>query len=455
MDKTERVLHEKYNEIEQEAQVRTHELVGANAALRAEIERLKQAEEAHRFIADAIEIVATSPDYQLTIQNLARIAVPTLGEWCAVYMLERDQQIRRLAVAGTLVPHRAINGIDAILQLDAAAPLGPARVIRTGEQESADTITDELLGHLGITSEHLAALPGEGSASYICVPLPARGRCIGAIAFILKRPLVELDIALTRHLTRSAGLVIESARLLREAQDANRLKDEFVAMVSHELRTPLTPILGCVHLLRTAKLTDVTSARALDMIERNAQAQVQIVEDLLDLSRVVAGKLHLTLQAVQIVPVIEAAIDSVRAVADSKTIRIIRNIDAQHGVMDGDKDRLQQIFWNLLSNAVKFTPAGGRIVVSARPVDGHVKIDIADTGIGIAPEFLPYVFDRYRQAETLDTGMRSGLGLGLAIVRHLVELHNGYIDVASPGIGQGTVFTVRLPLQAQKAAHTR
>jgi signal transduction histidine kinase len=347
MDKTEQVLRQKYDEIEQEAQARNHELAAANAALRCEIERLMRAEEAHLFIADAIEIVATSLDYQLTVQTLARIAVPKLGDWCAVYMLESDQQIRRLAVASNLGPHCATDTLAAIFQVDAAAPLGPARVIRTGEQESADKITDELMDFLGVSSGQIAALPGEGPASYICVPLPARGRSIGAIAFVLKRPLAETDIALARHLTRSAGLVIENARLLREAQDANRLKDEFVAMVSHELRTPLTPILGCVHLLRTAKLTDATSARALEMIERNAQTQVQIVEDLLDLSRVVAGKLRLTFQTVDIVPVIEAAIDSVRGGADLKTIQIDKNIEVPHGAMDGDKDRLQQIFWNL------------------------------------------------------------------------------------------------------------
>lgn len=241
--------------------------------------------------------------------------------------------------------------------------------------------------------------------------------------------------------------------LYREAQEANRLKDEFVAMVSHELRTPLTPILGCVHLLRTAKLTEATFARALEMIERNAQAQVQIVDDLLDVSRIVAGKLHLTVRSIEIVPVVDAAIDSVRALADFKNLEIGKDIEEVRSPVDGDRDRLQQVVWNLLTNAVKFTRPPGRITVSVKPIDDYVRIQVADTGIGIAPDFLPYIFDRFRQADSPDTLARSGLGLGLAIVRHIVELHNGSIEAASPGVGQGAVFTLRLPLQARKAAH--
>src|SRR5262245_44103538 len=198
-------------------------------------------------------------------------------------------------------------------------------------------------------------------------------------------------------------------------------------MVSHELRTPLTPILGCIHLLRTTKLTDSNFERALEMIERNAQAQVQIVEDLLDVSRIIAGKLYLEMQSVHVTSVVETAIESVRASAEAKNITVIKSFEDVLQPIDGDPNRLQQIVWNLLSNAIKFTPPGGRIEISVRADGDGVHIQVLDTGVGISTEFLPHIFDRFSQAEEQASKMRSGLGLGLAIVRHLVELHHGSI----------------------------
>ena len=223
-------------------------------------------------------------------------------------------------------------------------------------------------------------------------------------------------------------------------------------MVSHELRTPLTPMLGCIHLLRTAKLSQANFDRALEMIERNAQTQVQIVEDLLDASRIVAGKLHLVLKSVQVTPVLEAAVASVRASAEGKGLKIVTAFEEIHQPIDGDAHRLQQIMRHLLSNAVKFTPPEGRIEVSARSDHQQVVIQVTDTGIGIPADLLPHIFDRFRQAEAGDSKTRSGLGLGLAIVRHLVELHNGSIEVASAGRGLGAVFTLTFPFAARKAA---
>jgi signal transduction histidine kinase len=222
-------------------------------------------------------------------------------------------------------------------------------------------------------------------------------------------------------------------------------------MVSHELRTPLTPILGCVHLLRTAKLTSANLDRALDLIERNAQTQVQIVEDLLDVSRIVAGKLHLTMKSTSVIPVVEAAIETIRSAADTKQIQIVTDFDDVQNPIEGDPHRLQQIIWNLLSNAVKFTPADGRVEISVRSDGTHLRIQVTDTGVGMPAEFLPHVFDRFRQAENT-ARMRTGLGLGLAIVRHLVELHNGSIEAASAGPGKGAVFTLRFPFAARRLA---
>jgi len=228
--------------------------------------------------------------------------------------------------------------------------------------------------------------------------------------------------------------------------EANRLKDEFLAVVSHELRTPLNPILGWVQLLRTRKLDAVASDRALEALERNAKLQKQLVEDLLEVSRIIQGKLSLTVSPINLVTIIEAAIEIVRSAADAKGIQLKCLLDQSVGLVSGDANRLQQVMWNLLSNAIKFTPEGGQVQVQLTRVATCAEIAVSDTGIGIKPEFLPYVFDRFQQQNSSTTRSYGGLGLGLAIVRHLVELHGGTVRVDSPGEGQGTTLKVHLPL---------
>jgi PAS domain S-box-containing protein len=231
-----------------------------------------------------------------------------------------------------------------------------------------------------------------------------------------------------------------------EAEAANRAKDEFLATVSHELRTPLNAILGWSHMLRSSKLEEATYERALETIERNAKAQAQLVEDILDVSRIITGNLRLDVRPVDLSPVIEAAIDSIRPAVDAKGIRLETVLDPRAGPISGDPARLQQIVWNLLSNAVKFTDRGGRVQVRLERVNSHVEINVSDTGRGIRTDFLPQVFDRFRQADSTSTRAHGGLGLGLAIVRHLVEMHGGAVEAFSPGEGLGATFTVKLPL---------
>ncbi len=233
----------------------------------------------------------------------------------------------------------------------------------------------------------------------------------------------------------------------REAEEANRTKDEFLASVSHELRSPLNAILGWAVMLRSGVAIDAdTQRRALETIERGARAQRQLIDDLLDLARITSGKLRLDVQAVELIPVIEAAVDAVRPTADAKQIRLRVILDPAATPVSGDPDRLQQIVWNLLSNAIKFTGKGGEVQVTLERVNSHVEIVVSDSGAGIAPELVPHVFERFRQGPG---GRRAGgLGLGLAIVRELVELHGGSVHAASEGIGQGACFTVRLPLRA-------
>ncbi len=245
-----------------------------------------------------------------------------------------------------------------------------------------------------------------------------------------------------------AQLLVQEQKARAEAENLNRLKDEFLSTVSHELRTPLNAILGWSQILRTNRVDEATMNRALETIERNARSQAQLIDDLLDISRIITGKIRLNVQTVELLSVIEATIDTVRPAADAKNIRLQSVLDPAAGPVLGDSERLQQIVWNLLSNAIKFTPKRGRVQVCLQRINSHVEIVVTDTGQGISAEFLPYVFERFRQADSSITRSFGGLGLGLAIVRQLVELHGGTVHAESPGEGQGATFTVKLPLMA-------
>ncbi len=254
------------------------------------------------------------------------------------------------------------------------------------------------------------------------------------------------DITEQRHGERERERLLEREKALRvEAEEANRLKDEFLATVSHELRTPLTAIMGWSHMLEDAALDEKTTRHAVKVIRRNAEQQRQIVEDILDVSRIVTGKLRLESERVELALVLRAALDTIAPAAEAKSIRLRSALDTG-ALVTGDPARLQQVVWNLLSNAVKFTPPGGEVRVSAARLLTHVRIEVSDTGQGMTPEFLPYAFDRFRQADSSTTRRYGGLGLGLAVVRHLVEAHGGSVHAYSAGEGQGATFTVNLPL---------
>ncbi|HVG39125.1 MAG TPA: ATP-binding protein [Pyrinomonadaceae bacterium] len=241
----------------------------------------------------------------------------------------------------------------------------------------------------------------------------------------------------------------------KQAEETSRAKDEFLAIVSHELRTPLTAIYGWARMLRTTDLDEAAQEHALEVIEQSARAQTRLIEDLLDVSRIVTGKIHIDPRPVELLPVIESAIDQVRAAAETKNIRLYHSLDAKTGPVSGDPDRLQQIVWNLLSNAIKFTPEGGRVEIRLERTETTIDIIVSDTGIGINKDFIPFVFDRFRQADSSSTRAHGGLGLGLSIVRHLVELHNGAVEVDSFGEGQGATFRVKLPVMAMHVEERR
>lgn len=248
-----------------------------------------------------------------------------------------------------------------------------------------------------------------------------------------------------RDITSRKRLEEELKRLYREAMEANRIKDEFLAIVSHELRTPLNAIVGWAQMLHNRKLNEATTAKAIEVIQRNASSQAKLIEDILDISRIVQGQIRLNTRPLYLVPIIDAAIENVRPTAELKAIQIESILDPSVGQVMGDAERLQQIVWNLLSNAIKFTPREGRVEVRLESVNASAQMTVKDTGKGISADFLPYVFERFRQADGTTTRKHGGLGLGLAIVRHLVEMHNGTVNVASDGEGMGATFTVQLP----------
>jgi signal transduction histidine kinase/ActR/RegA family two-component response regulator len=403
-----------------------------------------------------------------------------LADWCTVNIIEESGELRRLAIA-----HSDPAKVTAAEELarryppDLDAPVGVPNVLRTGRAEFYPHIDQERLALAAQSPELAEIIRREGLRSAMIVPLVARNRTLGTITLLTAesgRVYDQADLALAEDLAHRIALAVDNARLYREAQaaviaredalslrdellqrehaarqeaeSANRAKDEFLATVSHELRTPLNAILGWAHMLRANRLDQATQSRALETIERNAKSQAQLIEDILDVSRIVTGKLRLDVRPVELAPVVEAAIDSVRPAADAKEIRIEAILDPRAGPVSGDANRLQQIVWNLVANAVKFTGKGGRVQVLLERVQSRVEIIVSDTGQGISEEFLPYVFERFRQADATSTRRYGGLGLGLAIVRHLAEMHGGVVTATSPGEGHGATFTVKLPVIA-------
>jgi signal transduction histidine kinase/response regulator RpfG family c-di-GMP phosphodiesterase len=261
---------------------------------------------------------------------------------------------------------------------------------------------------------------------------------------LLSEKAARLEAEKAQRLSTDLLLREEEARA--DAEAANRLKDEFLATVSHELRTPLNSILGWAQLMRIDRLDGDASTRALQTIERNTKALAQIIDDLLDVSRIITGKLRLSVQPIELAPVVEAALDAIRPAMDAKNIRLEVSIDSDPTVVSGDPSRLQQVVWNILSNAIKFTPSNGSVQVKLERDGQTALITVTDSGEGISEGFLPHVFDRFRQADSTLTRLHGGLGLGLAIVRHLIEMHGGSVAASSSGRGTGSTFTVSLPL---------
>jgi PAS domain S-box-containing protein len=419
------------------------------AGIIVDVHDRKRHDESAAFINRASELLASSLDYEQTLRNLARLAVPALGDWCAIDIARDGGPYERLVVEHS-DPARTQLAFDLDKKYRQAPEKDPiAEVIRTGESKLVENITDELLVALTVDEEHLAIARGLGLRSWISAPMTARGKTLGAISVVhgeSGRHHNGEDLPLLEELARRAGMAVDNARLFQEAEAANRTKDEFLATLSHELRTPLTAISGWARMLQLGMTDESTTRTAIDTIVRSAQMQGELIDDLLDLSRVVAGKLHLDIVTIDLVPLLRELLDSARPAAQAKEITTTLDCNAVAVLVRGDERRVRQIVWNLVTNAIKFTGAGGTVTIVLEVRGGQAHIEVRDTGKGIGAEFLPYVWERFRQADSSTSREYGGLGLGLAVVRHLVELHGGTVTVTSGGEGKGSTFTVELPL---------
>jgi len=415
-------------------------------AARAEAEA---AEKRAAFLAEASTLLSATLDYERTLITISRLAIPTFADWCFVY-LRQDEGISSALIAHADPQKEGLAQQIEIRPEDLSGNTLPVvRVFQTGTPELLADITDEELSETVKDPQNYEALKELGLRSAVVVPLQGRHSIIGVIGFVSARPAryTSTELIFAQDVSRRISLALENARLYREAQEASRAKDEFLATLSHELRTPLNAILGWIQILRAKRVDEITTARAFEAIERNAKAQAELIEDMLDVSRIITGRLRLEMQPVRLSSAVEAALDSVRPTADAKGVRLECDLASDTGSISGDPHRLQQIVWNLLSNAVKFTPSGGSVRLKLEYTEGQARLTVTDTGKGISPQFLPYVFDRFRQAETMSSRTASGLGLVLSIARHLVELHGGVIEASSEGEGRGPTFSVTFPMR--------
>ncbi len=396
---------------------------------------------------------------------------------------ERSAKLRLSGLADASLAIASALSIDDVLQMitDQASRVINARfaliaIKGNDEQETrtilakpreegkpADTISRTALNALIANTNRTMRLSGDalrnlindpafiGTRTIIAAPLQEReGETIGVLLLGEKAgaEFTSDDEAVLTQLAQMASAAFQNARLYREAQDANRAKDDFLATLAHELRTPMTGILGWVQMLKTDNTLDADAATAIEMIETSTRVQARLVEDLLDVSRIVAGKLRVELAPVELAPVVEIVVETFRARADQSKVALEVSLEERPLSVFGDETRLHQVIWNLLSNAIKFTPANGRVRVELKAEGNSAVLRVSDTGRGITGEFLPHVFERFKQADNTTTRSQAGLGLGLAIVRHLVQLHGGKVNVESEGLEKGSTFIITLPILA-------
>ncbi len=413
----------------------------------------RRAAEEQRFLAEATRLLNDTLDYQDTLAQLVRLAVPSQADYSLLDVLTPEGHVARVGLSHH-DPEKQAFLTAALVDTPPGQGLrtegGLLHMVRSGRPLLWSVITPGFLIDQGVLPHHIDFLKVVDLRSCLVVPLFERDRVVGAFAWARHsgRPSFDdRDLALAEEVARRASVAVENARLYREAQTANRLKDEFVATLSHELRTPLNALIGWTELLLSGQLPAERQRLAIEAIDRTARLQSQITNDLVDVSQAASGAFRLVPRPVAAGEVVRSAAEAFRLAAESKGVRLAVHVAADLPHVYVDPDRLQQIVFNLVANAVKFTPQG-TVDVHARVANGRLEVDVRDTGIGIAPGFLPFVFDRFRQADGGISRQYGGLGLGLSIVRSLVELHGGQVSVHSDGEGKGARFAVWLPANA-------
>ncbi len=399
------------------------------------------------FVAETSAILASSLDYRDTLARVARRAVPQVADWCAFHLDQGDGRIECAASAARDATR--IDSVERFVRAAGGAIEGQFSVERVIETGVPLLISAWPSDGAGLDEERREAARQLDVASVIGVPLLARGRVLGALTLGARRQDARLDdnaLRFAQDLAYRVGLSVDNIQSYEQARAANRLKDEFLANLSHELRTPLNAILGYSRMLAKGTMPEERKARAYDVLDKNASVLTQIVEDVLDISRIVSGKIRLALEPTPLEPILMHSIETVQPGADAKGVRIQLELCGTTTKVAGDADRLQQVFWNLLSNAVKFTPRGGLISVRLACGPHTCEVAVSDDGAGIEQALLPHVFDRFRQGDSRHGREHGGLGLGLAIARQIVEMHGGGIEAESAGSGHGSTFRVVLPL---------
>jgi PAS domain S-box-containing protein len=428
------------------------------AAEQAARTRAELAERRATLLSESSAALSSSLDPATTLRTVSQLVVPRFADWCIIDLVGRDNTLERVAVAAAGPDTEAL-----LSELQRYAPSWTsaqpsAEVLRSRATVNIPDVTEDTLVSTARDAKHLAIMRRLRPRSALAVPMATPQRIIGAITLVRTTPghaYDAADIAMAEELARRAALAVDNATLYREAdqareqaETANRAKDEFLAVLSHELRTPMNAVYGWARMLQMGQIDSATTPRALEAIVRNAHVQLQLIDDLLDVSRIISGKMRLDIRPVDIPRVLDSALDAIRPAAEAKGVRLQTLIDPGAGPLSGDPDRLQQVVWNLLINAVKFTPRDGRIQLSLQRVNSHLEIVVSDTGAGIRSDLLPVIFDRFKQGESGSTRNQGGLGIGLALVRHLVELHGGSVTAESEGEGKGATFRVKLPLVA-------
>jgi signal transduction histidine kinase/ActR/RegA family two-component response regulator len=418
-------------------------------------EQLNAQKASLEFLAEAGQLLSSSLDYRSTLSQLTALIVPALADCCVVHL-------DGTATDDVPIAHVDPSKVELVREIFRRVPLpldslyGYPAVLHTGQPQLVSEADPKVLEAASQSPEHLSLLRQLYPHSWMVVPLRVQSSMLGALVLMhteSKRKYTEHELVFATELARRAAVAIDNGRLFELSQQersrveaATRAKDEFVAMVSHELRTPLNVMLGWVRLMRGGALAPQKLEHALEVIERNANAQSQLVSDLLDISRIITGKLRINPSQVDFANVLDMVIDGILPAAAAKRIGVDTYFERAHSVMRGDGDRLQQVVWNLLTNAIKFTPKGGKVSVRLRRVESDLELIVQDTGEGIPEGFIGHVFDSFRQSDSSASRPHGGLGIGLSIAKHIVELHGGTIEARSPGSGQGATFSVRLPV---------